>query len=145
MNYFRFTPRASGGLGHPPDPGAQYRMMRSYDDADIVRRVDNSILVHDSGHEVTSGQQRVAAGQPGGHETLPRLKGTNGMKGKPVAKIIASTRTNPAENDIDWEEKCDNEIAICDKISKSGTSSPNMTLRKNRSGSDAGLQQVKLF
>ena len=96
--YFRFTPRASGGLGHPPDPGAQYRMMRSYDDADIARRSDNSILVHDSGHD-----QR--AGQPGGHETLPRLKGTSNMKAKPVAMIIANSRTNPAaDNDIDWDE-----------------------------------------
>ena len=77
-------------------------MMRSYDDADIVRRSDNSILVHDSGHDP---DQRVVAGQPGGHETLPRLKGTSNMKAKPVAMIIANSRTNPAaDNDIDWDE-----------------------------------------
>ena len=74
-------------------------MMRSYDDADIVRRSDNSILVHDSGHD-----QRVVAGQPGGHETLPRLKGTSSIKVKPVAKIIANTRSNNTDNDNDWEE-----------------------------------------
>ena len=78
----RFTPRASGGLGHPPDPGAGYRMMRSYDDADIVRRSDNSVLVH---------SEAGAPRQQG--ETLPRLKGGGGIKTKPVAKIIASSRS----------------------------------------------------
>ena len=80
----RFTPRASGGLGHPPEPGAGFRMMRSYDDADIVRRSDNSVLVHSE-----------AGGAPRQQgETLPRLKGgAGGMKTKPVAKIIASYRS----------------------------------------------------
>ena len=59
-------------------------MMRSYDDADIVRRSDNSVLVHSE-----------AGGQPRQQgETLPRLKGgAGGMKTKPVAKIIASARS----------------------------------------------------
>ena len=93
----RFTPRASGGLGHPPDPQAQYRMMRSYDDADIVRRSDNSILVH----EAANSRAHM------GGETLPRLKAGN-LKPKPVAKIIANTRNNVTlsqeEINRDWEE-----------------------------------------
>eukprot|EP00090_Calanus_glacialis_P045384 TRINITY_DN8398_c0_g1_i2.p1 TRINITY_DN8398_c0_g1~~TRINITY_DN8398_c0_g1_i2.p1 ORF type:complete len:663 (+),score=132.86 TRINITY_DN8398_c0_g1_i2:1814-3802(+) len=131
----RFTPRASGGLGHPPEPSS-YRMMRSYDDADILRRSDNSILVHDIPNQ--------SAKHPTGGETLPRLKGT--IKPKPVAKIIANTRNTMQLNQDEiqsWEEKAD-EIQICDNngslLCKSGTSSPNMTLRKNRSGSDAGIQ-----
>ena len=92
----RFTPRASGGLGHPPEP-SQYRMMRSYDDADIVRRSDNSILVH----EAANSRAHI------GGETLPRLK-TGNLKPKPVAKIIANTRSNVtiSQEDIDrdWEE-----------------------------------------
>ena len=77
-------------------------MMRSYDDADIVRRSDNSILVHESpGARVMSGG-----------ETLPRLKGTNNMKAKPVAKIIANTRNNipinAEEIDRDWDEVYNN-------------------------------------
>jgi len=132
----RFTPRAAGGIGHPPEPST-YRMMRSYDDADILRRSDNSILVH----EIPPNQPTK---HPTGGETLPRLKGT--IKPKPVAKIIANTR-NPMQMNQDegqnWEEKGD-EIQICDNNGslqcKSGTSSPNMTLRKNRSGSDAGIQ-----
>ena len=127
--------------------------MRSYDDADILRRSDNSILVH----EIPS----QAAKHPTGGETLPRLKGT--IKPKPVAKIIANTRNTMQLNQEEpqsWEEvnledlKCsfDNwlllqkadEIQICDSngslLCKSGTSSPNLTLRKNRSGSDAGIQ-----
>ena len=96
----RFTPRAAGGLGHPPEPGAGYRMMRSYDDADIVRRSDNSVLVHSE-----------AGGQRQQGETLPRLKGGAGsLKTKPVAKIIASTRSVSRQEtggDIemaDWDE-----------------------------------------
>jgi len=134
----RFTPRASGGLGHPPEPSS-YRMMRSYDDADILRRSDNSILVH----EIPS----QAAKHPTGGETLPRLKGT--IKPKPVAKIIANTRNTMQLNQEEpqsWEEKTD-EIQICDNngslLCKSGTSSPNLTLRKNRSGSDAGIQMKR--
>ena len=149
----RFTPRAAGGIGHPPEPST-YRMMRSYDDADILRRSDNSILVH----EIPPNQPTK---HPTGGETLPRLKGT--IKPKPVAKIIANTR-NPMQMNQDegqnWEEVgnqklfvhqiCNlllqkgDEIQICDNNGsmqcKSGTSSPNMTLRKNRSGSDAGIQ-----
>eukprot|EP00090_Calanus_glacialis_P045383 TRINITY_DN8398_c0_g1_i1.p1 TRINITY_DN8398_c0_g1~~TRINITY_DN8398_c0_g1_i1.p1 ORF type:complete len:645 (+),score=129.02 TRINITY_DN8398_c0_g1_i1:1814-3748(+) len=134
----RFTPRASGGLGHPPEPSS-YRMMRSYDDADILRRSDNSILVHDIPNQ--------SAKHPTGGETLPRLKGT--IKPKPVAKIIANTRNTMQLNQDEiqsWEEKAD-EIQICDNngslLCKSGTSSPNMTLRKNRSGSDAGIQMKR--
>ena len=44
----------------------------------------------------------------GGGETLPRLKGSNNMKPKPVAKIIANTRSsipvNSEEIERDWEE-----------------------------------------
>jgi len=134
----RFTPRASGGLGHPPEPSS-YRMMRSYDDADILRRSDNSILVHEIPNQ--------SAKHPTGGETLPRLKGT--IKPKPVAKIIANTRNTMQLNQDEvqnWEEKAD-EIQICDNngslLCKSGTSSPNMTLRKNRSGSDAGIQMKR--
>ena len=93
----RFTPRAAGGLGHPPQPQSQYRMMRSYDDADIVRRSDNSILLH----EAANSRPHM------GGETLPRLK-TGTLKPKPVAKIIANTRSNVtlSQEDIDrdWEE-----------------------------------------
>ena len=93
----RFTPRASGGLGHPPEPQSQYRMMRSYDDADIVRRSDNSVLLH----EAANSRAHM------GGETLPRLK-TGGMKVKPVAKIIANSRNNVTisqeEINRDWEE-----------------------------------------
>ena len=74
-------------------------MMRSYDDADIVRRSDNSVLVHSE-----------AGGQRQQGETLPRLKGGAGMKTKPVAKIIASSRSVSRQEtggDIelaDWDE-----------------------------------------
>ena len=75
-------------------------MMRSYDDADIVRRSDNSILVHE-----TPGSRGHVGG---GGETLPRLKGSNNLKPKPVAKIIANTRSNipvnPDEIERDWDE-----------------------------------------
>ena len=100
----RFTPRASGGLGHPPEPQSQYRMMRSYDDADIVRRSDNSILVHEAGNS------RLHMGG----ETLPRLKAGN-LKPKPVAKIIANTRNTVSQEDIDrdWEE-----VQVCHRITE---------------------------
>ena len=104
---FRFTPRASGGLGHPPEPGAGYRMMRSYDDADIVRRSDNSVLVHSE-----------AGGQHRQGETLPRLKGGGGIKTKPVAKIIASARSvSRQENTGDAGE-----MAEWDEVGKEGQS-----------------------
>ena len=84
----RFTPRAAGGLGPPPEP--RQPMVRSYDDADIVRRSDNSVVVH-SAHAQTHAT-----------ETLPRLKV------KPVAKIIASTRARPEPQEAgaeqDWEQ-----------------------------------------
>ena len=86
----RFTPRAAGGLGHPPPPEPRQPMVRSYDDADIVRRSDNSVVVH-SAHAQTHAT-----------ETLPRLKV------KPVAKIIASTRARPEPQEAgaeqDWEQ-----------------------------------------
>ena len=85
-----------------------------------------------------------------------------------MAKIIANTRNTMQLNQEEpqsWEEvnledlKCsfDNwlllqkadEIQICDSngslLCKSGTSSPNLTLRKNRSGSDAGIQVLQCF
>lgn len=75
-------------------------MMRSYDDADIVRRSDNSVLVHSE-----------AGGQHRQGETLPRLKGGGGIKTKPVAKIIASARsvsrqetTGDAGEMAEWDE-----------------------------------------
>ena len=116
----RFTPRASGGLGHPPEPGAQYRMMRSYDDADIVRRSDNSILVH----EAATSRAHM------GGETLPRLKAGN-LKPKPVAKIIANTRSNVTisqeEINRDWEEvqvsrtgRRGSNLSNCEEISEVG-------------------------
>ena len=116
----RFTPRASGGLGHPPEPGAQYRMMRSYDDADIVRRSDNSILVH----EAATSRAHM------GGETLPRLKAGN-LKPKPVAKIIANTRSNVTisqeEINRDWEEvqvsrtgRRGSNLSNCEEISEAG-------------------------
>jgi len=71
----RFTPRAAGGLGHPPEP-SPLRMMRSYDDADILHHHDHSVLVHQA--------------PPLGGETLPRLKSS--QRPRPVAKIIASSR-----------------------------------------------------
>ena len=100
----RFTPRASGGLGHPPEPSS-YRMMRSYDDADILRRSDNSILVHEIPKQSTK--------HPTGGETLPRLKGT--MKPKPVAKIIANTRNTMQMNQDEiqsWEEVSDIKVSV---------------------------------
>jgi len=72
----RFTPRAAGGLGHPPEP-SPLRMMRSYDDADILHHHDHSVLVHQAPPLV-------------GGETLPRLKSS--QRPRPVAKIIASSR-----------------------------------------------------
>ena len=72
-------------------------MMRSYDDADILRRSDNSILVHEIPNQ--------SAKHPTGGETLPRLKGT--IKPKPVAKIIANTRNTMQLNQDEvqnWEE-----------------------------------------
>ena len=39
--------RAAGGLGHPPSP-SPWRMMRSYDDADILRHADHSVLIHEA-------------------------------------------------------------------------------------------------
>ena len=115
----RFTPRASGGLGHPPEP-SQYRMMRSYDDADIVRRSDNSILVH----EAANSRAHI------GGETLPRLK-TGNLKPKPVAKIIANTRSNVTisqeEINRDWEEvqvsrtgRRGSNLSNCEEISEAG-------------------------
>ena len=45
--FARFLPRAAGGLGPPPSP-SPWRMMRSYDDADILRHADHSVLIHDA-------------------------------------------------------------------------------------------------
>lgn len=149
----RFTPRAAGGLGHPPDqeavqpPGAgrqDYRLMqRSYDDADILRHADHSVLIHNST------EQQGERGSMGG--TLPRLKGAAGsggvtIKQRPVAKIIANTRQQNLgasceydAEDVDLIKSCDNNLDMMK--SKSGTSSPNMTLQRRsaRSGSDAGI------
>jgi len=55
--------------------------------------------------------------------------GAGSLKTKPVAKIIASTRSVSRQEtggDIemaDWDEKTD-EIQICDTLCLSGTSSP---------------------
>ena len=80
-------------------------MMRSYDDADILRRSDNSILVHEIPKQSTK--------HPTGGETLPRLKGT--MKPKPVAKIIANTRNTMQMNQDEiqsWEEVSDIKVSV---------------------------------
>ena len=42
-----FILRAAGGLGPPPSP-SPWRMLRSYDDADILRHADHSVLIHDA-------------------------------------------------------------------------------------------------
>ena len=116
----RFTPRAAGGIGHPPEP-SPYRMLRSYDDADILRsHSDHSVLVHPT---------------PGG-ETLPRLK-TSGQRPRPVAKIIASTRESQ-ERLQDGED-----IVGCEDWKaghRSTGSSPCGTLRKNRNQAETPLQ-----
>ena len=43
----KFTPRVAGGLGHPPDPLPIIKM-RSYDDADIFRQHNHTVLVHEA-------------------------------------------------------------------------------------------------
>ena len=56
----------------------------------------------------------------GGGETLPRLKGSNNMKPKPVAKIIANTRSsipvNSEEIERDWEEVWSIQLQYLDLI-----------------------------
>jgi len=136
----RFTPRAAGGLGPPPAP-SPWRMLRSYDDADILRHADHSVLIH----EAPRPQSKSG--------TLPRPKGT--VKPRPVAKIIAKTRDtardSEPENDVinqDQQEfkkvDCDSEESSPPPGLRSLHSSPTPTLRrKSRSGSDAGLQMKK--
>jgi len=147
-------------MQQPPPQGQQqtqqqqqlqnYRLMqRSYDDADILRHADHSVLIHNS-----CDQQSNTAARGG---TLPRLKGLS-VTQRPVARVTANTRIESNEvPDLDHIDICDNQsesmpglksnkplgsqsegVLLC----KSGTSSPNMTLQRRsaRSGSDAGLQ-----
>jgi len=128
----RFTPRAAGGLGHPPEP-SPLRMMRSYDDADILRHTDHSVLVH--------------AVPPLGGETLPRLKAS--QRPRPVAKIIASTR----ESQERLQESED--ISSCDDWKaghqghqaghRSTGSSPCGTLRRQRNQEPIQLKRNSSF
>lgn len=119
-------------------------MQRSYDDADILRHADHSVLIHNSTEQ--QGERSSMGG------TLPRLKGAAGgggvtIKQRPVAKIIANTRQQNLgasceydAEDVDLIKSCDNNLDMMK--SRSGTSSPNMTLQRRsaRSGSDAGIQ-----
>jgi hypothetical protein len=68
----RFTPRAAGGLGAPPSP-SPWRMLRSYDDADILRHADHSVLIHEAPRPPTAGRAGAPA-VPGRSGTLPRPK-----------------------------------------------------------------------
>ena len=107
----RFTPRAAGGLGHPPEP-SPLRMMRSYDDADILQHNDHSVLVHQA--------------PPLGGETLPRLK--TSQRPRPVAKIIASSRESE-------ERLQEEEISTLDEWKaghRSQGNSPYNSLRRPR-------------
>ena len=66
----RFTPRAIGGLGTPsPSP---WRMLRSYDDADILRHADHSVLIHEAPRPPPGAVGRPTT--PGRSGTLPRPK-----------------------------------------------------------------------
>jgi hypothetical protein len=68
----RFTPRAAGGLGAPPSP-SPWRMLRSYDDADILRHADHSVLIHEAPRPPPAGRAGAPA-VPGRSGTLPRPK-----------------------------------------------------------------------
>ncbi|XP_023341224.1 caskin-2 [Eurytemora carolleeae] len=137
----RFIPRAAGGLGHPPSP-SPWRMMRSYDDADILRHADHSVLIHDAPRS----QNKSG--------TLPRPKGT--IKPRPVAKIIAKTRESEPEIEVSKEDHGkDLKAGGCDTEDSPGTSSgmsspnrlqgsPTPTLRRPRRGSDTGIQMRKI-
>jgi hypothetical protein len=66
----RLTPRAAGGLGTPsPSP---WRMLRSYDDADILRHADHSVLIHEAPRPPPGAGGRPTT--PGRSGTLPRPK-----------------------------------------------------------------------
>jgi hypothetical protein len=67
----RFTPRAAGGLGAPPSP-SPWRMLRSYDDADILRHADHSVLIHEAPRPPAG--RGGAPAVPGRSGTLPRPK-----------------------------------------------------------------------
>lgn len=144
----RLIPRTAGGQSQQPPAhqaaqkmtGPGYRLMqRSYDDADILNHAEHSVLVHNSSDKESGSSSR------GG--TLPRLKAGAGSGGlviqqRPVARIVASSRQHNRDcesDDVDCINICDTrfDMSKC----KSGTSSPNMTLRRSvRSGSDAGIQ-----
>merc|ERR1719481_89765 len=151
-----------------------YRLMqRSYDDADILRHADHSVLIHNTDQASGPPMPGVPASRGG---TLPRLKGLS-VGQRPVARVAANTRNECMEGNLSQMQDLDN-IDICDnqsdsssagmgrgagpggckpvpsqsesssmlqQLCKSGTSSPNMTLQRRsaRSGSDAGLQQLK--
>jgi hypothetical protein len=67
----RLTPRAAGGLGTPSS--SPWRMLRSYDDADILRHADHSVLIHEAPRPPPgAGGSRPTT--PGRSGTLPRPK-----------------------------------------------------------------------
>jgi hypothetical protein len=74
----RFTPRAAGGLGAPPSP-SPWRMLRSYDDADILRHADHSVLIHE------------APRPPAGRAGAPAVPGRSGTLPRPKVRIFVPT------------------------------------------------------
>ena len=76
-----FQRQNSFGVANPTPP------LRSYDDADILRAADESVLIHHNS----------------GGGTLPRLKGI--VKPRPVAKIIAKSREPQVESPADLESE----------------------------------------
>ncbi|CAB4067685.1 CASKIN [Lepeophtheirus salmonis] len=61
---------------------------RSYDDTDIMRKAEESVLIHNHHH-----QPMRNSSSNGGDGTLPRPKGY--VKPRPIAKVVAKTRENP--------------------------------------------------
>jgi len=85
-------PRGHSSAGFTSMPSAPWRRQRSYDDADILRYADHSVVIHEPPRR-----------DPPGGGTLPRLN-----KPRPVAKIIAHARET---------EPCENELKICEPLS----------------------------
>uniref|UniRef100_A0A0K2UH39 SAM domain-containing protein n=2 Tax=Lepeophtheirus salmonis TaxID=72036 RepID=A0A0K2UH39_LEPSM len=98
---------------------------RSYDDTDIMRKAEESVLIHNHHH-----QPMRNSSSNGGDGTLPRPKGY--VKPRPIAKVVAKTRENPCIERV--EDDLTKDLKIC-------SSSLGRTARSCSDGFRASLRQ----